>query len=43
MDSPLEVLALEVKLKSDEGKFSYESLGNDGKVENVDIAWRLIF
>ena len=43
MDSPWEVSALEVKLESDEGKFSYASLGDDGLVEDMDIDWRLIF
>ena len=37
MDSPWEVLELEVKLEGDEGKCSHESLGDDGLVEDVDI------
>ena len=43
MDSPWEVSVLEVKLEGDEGKCSYESLGDDGLVQDVDISWRLIF
>ena len=43
MVSPWEVLVLGVKLKGDEGKYSYKSLVYDGLVEDMDIAWRLIF
>ena len=43
MDSPWEVSILEVKLEGDEGKCSYESWGDGGIMEDVDIYWGLIF